>query len=97
MRLIDADALEDELGIEDEDITFKHIIRNAPTINAIVLPCKVGDTLYEPYPDGTDKFEVTRIKINIITDSGVFELSDIGKSVYVCEQAESALKEGERK
>ena len=34
MRLIDADALEDMLGIEDEDIYCKEIIREAPTVEA---------------------------------------------------------------
>ena len=35
MRLIDADALIDNLGAEDEDIYCKHIIEDAPTVDAI--------------------------------------------------------------
>lgn len=32
MRLIDADALIDALGISDEDIVFKEMLEDAPTI-----------------------------------------------------------------
>lgn len=34
MRLIDADVLEEQFGISDEDIIAKEIIENAPTIDA---------------------------------------------------------------
>ena len=41
MRLIDADALEDEFGVSDADIIAKEIIRDAPTIDAVpVVRCK---------------------------------------------------------
>lgn len=41
MRPIDADALIDELGISDEDIVFKEILEDAPTIDAAPrwIPC----------------------------------------------------------
>ena len=35
MRLIDADALDYELGASDEDIYFHHMLEDAPTIDAI--------------------------------------------------------------
>lgn len=35
MRLIDADALDDELGASDEDIYIHHMLEDAPTIDAI--------------------------------------------------------------
>lgn len=35
MRLIDADALIDTLGISDEDIIFEGILADAPTIDAV--------------------------------------------------------------
>ena len=39
-RYIDADILEDSLGIEDEDIIFKEILRGAPTVDAVpVVRC----------------------------------------------------------
>lgn len=34
MRLIDADKLEYELGCSDEEIIFKEILREAPTVDA---------------------------------------------------------------
>ena len=41
MRLIDADALENEFGISDEDIIAKEAIRDAHTIDAVpVVRCK---------------------------------------------------------
>ena len=41
MRLIDADALIDELGISDEDIIFEGMLVDAPTIDAVpVIRCK---------------------------------------------------------
>lgn len=35
MRLIDADALENLLGISDEDIMFQEMLRDAPTVDAV--------------------------------------------------------------
>ena len=41
MRLIDADALIDALGISDEDFVFKEILEDEPTIDAVpVVRCK---------------------------------------------------------
>ena len=40
MRLIDADALIDELGISDEDIIFEGMLVDAPTID--VAPVRHG-------------------------------------------------------
>lgn len=40
MRLIDADVLEEQFGISDEDIIAKEIIGNAPTVDAVpVVRC----------------------------------------------------------
>lgn len=41
MRLIDADALTDMLGVSDEDIEFREMLNEAPTIDAVpVIRCK---------------------------------------------------------
>lgn len=41
MKLIDVDALEDQLGVSDRDIYFKDVLADAPTIDAIpVVHCK---------------------------------------------------------
>jgi len=37
MRLIDADKLIDKLGVSDEDILFKEIIDNEPTVDAKII------------------------------------------------------------
>lgn len=51
MRLIDADALIDELGISDEDIIFEGMLEDAPTIDAVpVVRCK-DCTYYCPLDD----------------------------------------------
>ena len=45
LRLIDADLLEDQFGISDEDILAKEEIRYAPTVDAVpVVRCK--DCIY---------------------------------------------------
>lgn len=56
MRLIDADALIDELGISDEDIIFEGMLVDAPTIDAVpVVRCKdckwKADTIGESWCD----------------------------------------------
>ena len=44
MRLIDADALINTLGVSDEDIDFREILGDAPTIDAeSVVRCKDCD------------------------------------------------------
>lgn len=41
MRLIDADALENQFGVSDEDLLALDEIRHAPTVDAVpVVRCK---------------------------------------------------------
>ena len=41
MRLIDADALENQFGVSDEDLLALDEIRHAPTVDAVVVTrCK---------------------------------------------------------
>lgn len=41
MRLIDADLLEDQFGISDEDLLALDEIRHAPTVDAVIVTrCK---------------------------------------------------------
>ena len=62
----------------------------------IRLPCKVGDVLYEPYRDGIDCGDIHHVNIDIESDIGSFEPSDIGKTVFLArEEAEAKLKEAE--
>lgn len=66
----------------------------------IVLPCKVGDTVYHVFPKkGIQTNTVRQIRIgscgmNIFDFNGFFEPSDFGKTVFLTrEEAEQALKE----
>ncbi len=66
----------------------------------IVLPCKVGDTVYHVFPKkGIQTNTVRQIRIgscgmNIFDFNGFFEPSDFGKTVFLSrEEAEKALKE----
>lgn len=53
MRLIDADALIDELGISDEDIIFEGMLVDAPTIDAVpVVRCKDCRHAVDYYHEG---------------------------------------------
>lgn len=75
-RLIDADALvlENSILMEDEyGLPFKAVyeqdIISAPTVNAIVVPCNVGDVLYTFCIKGIDDYfiresVVSRIEIS---------------------------------
>lgn len=52
MRLIDADLLEDQFGISDEDLLALDEIRYAPTVDAVVVvrckDCKHKGWVQEP-------------------------------------------------
>ena len=77
----------------------------------VKLPCKVGDTLYEPTDRGTiSEYRVTAIRVGLlftfvewdITNGFAWRLIDgicaneIGKTVFLSrEEAERALKERE--
>lgn len=52
MRLIDADLLEDQFGISDEDLLALDEIRHAPTVDAVVVTrCKECEH-YRNHPNG---------------------------------------------
>ncbi len=63
----------------------------------MVLPCKVGDILYQDYPEGVDSAPVMSIEVLINTRMGVFEPLDLGETVFLDEEAseaaEAAMKE----
>lgn len=46
MRLIDADALDNELGISDEDINFHFLLQEAPTVDLVEHGHWVEDCRY---------------------------------------------------
>ena len=98
MRLIDADDLISEFEwlksvtneySKDEIQEIIQRIENAPTVEAVVLPCKLGDPVFII----GGKYRAGRFEAWI--NSGKFRLSDLekmGKTVFVTsEEAEAAL------
>jgi len=60
----------------------------------IEMPVKIGDMVYEPYPEGIDVSAVFDITVCVCSENGVFGLDDIGKIVFLTRAAaEQALKE----
>lgn len=102
-RMTDADARFEETGEWQIGAARSLITRLTAALAAIdrdeqdgrlvVLPCKVGDKVYEPYPDGQiDVGRINRVCIDIEATTGVFEVSDIGKTVFLTRaEAEAAL------
>lgn len=97
MRLIDADALMeslyDELG--EGEVLYRippDAVDSAPTVDAVVLPCNVGSTVYE-----TDGIRIYPHQIKkLIFDAGhiAFDESAIDTSIFLTrEEAEAALAE----
>ena len=89
-RLIDADKLYDY--ISDVFTEFGDVmsvkdaleaVETAPTVKAVELPCKVGDTVYEPRCDGIFIQEYTVISIHISSCGNLYgwELKD-GRGIY---------------
>lgn len=112
MRLIDAERMPNGKFFEDcTDMEKAKIIGwmlQAPTVrNIVVLPCKVGDTLY--YPSfGTDRvllYKVISIKLNskglyvvcencLSKSQMTHKAEQIGKTIFLTEaEAERALAE----
>ena len=118
-RLIDAGRLYDY--ISDVFTEFGHdvmtvkdaleAVESAPTVNAVELPCNVGDLLYDTWPAGLHEVVVTgfqidrnnHITINAIRTESEFEEfhyniqnNFLWKEVFFTrEEAEKALKERE--
>ena len=94
-RLIDADALiqnhRNDVTNWDNPYAVKiSSIENSPTVDAVELPCKVGDTIYQV--DSNKIYPIT-IK-NLIYDAGhiAFDENAIGKSVFLTrKEAEAKL------
>jgi len=77
---------------------FQRLVTAKNEGRLVELPCKVGDKLYQGYSEGIDDAKINEIVIEIRTDMGVFEPSDIGKTVFLTrEQAEKKLAEGKGK
>lgn len=91
-RLIDADEVDYEnISCSQYQLHWLHrIIEMQPTVDAVELPCKVGDTVYQV--DANKIYPIT-IK-NLIYDAGhiAFDENAIGKSVFLTrKEAEEKL------
>lgn len=79
-----------------EDAMF--VLDNLPTVNAVVLPCKVGDTVYYKQVLTCQKEIVTAIGVDdkgvyICTNCGVYGEHFFGKELFFTrEEAEAVLK-----
>lgn len=78
----------------------------------VILPCKVGDTVYVEWSDGREYAKSVVEKISIGADGQArflipaylhshsafwYQTSDFGKTVFLtCDEAEAALKKGEQ-
>lgn len=73
MRLIDANALSIQVmdasywDNRDEDVLWE-LVQDAPTVDAVVLPCKVWDVVYFPIKDYHDSAIIEKISI---TEQGI--------------------------
>lgn len=104
MRLIDADALTNALELlakyEDD---FRHsvilgvvgTIRNTPTVDAVVLPCSLGTTLYRVCEERLGRKPFIRVvRFDRNNFARIVLDGEIGKTVFLTrEEAEAALAE----
>ena len=103
IRKSDVLDLLDDLGVNliDYDICSRlfDTIDNMPPVNAVELPCKIGDILFEVCVacGGIHKREVHGFNIRengmfIVCDTTNFEKREIGKQVFLSRgEAEEAL------
>ena len=103
IRKSDVLDLLDDLGLNliDYDIYSQlfDTVDNMPPVNAVELPCKIGDTLFElcVVCGGIHKREVHGFNIRengmfIVCDTKNFEKREIGKQVFLSRgEAEEAL------
>ena len=107
MRLIDADAFRKNIECCDIETsndwyTIVEQLEEAPTVDAVILPCKVDDEVFINIAGTLFPFMV--ISINIHTGTPIFKAQhginlvwvfgsyDVGKTVFLTrEEAEAAL------
>lgn len=105
IRKSDVLDLLDDLGLNliDYDIYSQlfDTVDNMPPINAVELPCKVGDTVYEPckYHKKIYAFEVKGFTISekvelINLETRNFFARELGEKIFLTrEEAEKALED----
>ena len=97
-RLIDANALDfnfDRRCFSDEDVAWTNgadaaiaVVENAPTVDAIPVPCLVGDTVYPLNADRRFRAFVERIEITAAGLAFEWVQYDVGVDTVECWDAE---------
>ena len=111
-RLIDANAMREDWleNGENEYVYDTNVVLDSidaqPTVDAVVLPCKIGDTLYDIYEavgnggDEIKEYNVSTIEIKItkngraflLIENVMFQFDDFGKTIFLTqEEAKAAL------
>lgn len=110
MRLIDADALTNDILNcflkSDRAIDVIKHIQFAPTVDAVVLPCKVGDTVWivgDKFPAEIEEIRITDdgvffvyveydrgYELTEVWDNSEFQAADIGKTVFLTREEAEA-------
>lgn len=108
MRLIDADALQHYLGICEDGRQICYVlsknIDNAPTVEAVVLPCKIGEKVFcilhsknEIVEDVVEDYDIWSIKDGAklrlsLLNYRDYVVAEFGKTVFLTrKEAEAAL------
>lgn len=114
-RLIDANACLHDMckrcNIENEgcpcepaDCFIYNVLENSPTVDAVVLPCKIGEKVFcilhgknEIVEDVVEDYDIWSIKAGIklrlsLLNHNDYVVGEFGKTVFLTrEEAESAL------
>ena len=106
MRLIDADAACERCRMKNNGSCGVCIIGTAPTVDAVVLPCKIGGRVFcvlryknEIVEDVVEDYDIWSIKDGIklrlsLLNHKSYVIGEFGKTVFLTrEEAEAALAE----
>ena len=106
LDLIDRNALLKKMQNWNTKERLINCVEYAPTVDAVALPCKIGDTLYDIFEavnnggDEIKEFKVSKIQIDIVrngraflvVENTLFPFDDFGKTTFLSrEEAEAAL------
>ena len=91
----------DDAGLEIERLEKDNARLRAELSRAVVLPCKVGDTIWsltgiEPFPCVINEIRIGKKDVRFYGDGGFSKLSMFGKT-WVLTRAEAAMHQGDEK
>ena len=107
MRMIDADAACERCRMKDHGSCGVCIIGTAPTVDAVPLPCNIGEKVFcilhsknEIVEDVVEDYDIWSIKNGIklrisLLNYKDYVVAEFGKAVFLTrEEAEAALQKG---